>query len=555
MSSTSATSPITFSNFTGVDFNQIIQSITAASQVPITALQNQLTGVNTAISTLGTISGDFTSLQTALTALNTSVTIPPVGATVSDGAPFTASVLGSPVAGTYSVSVNQLASAETIASQGYASDSDTVGTGTIGITLGGISHSVTINSANDTLDGVASAITSANIGVSAQVVNTGLPGAPYRLEITSNATGAAQEFSVTNSLSGGTAPDFTDNEIGPVASSITGTSSATVGGTYTGNLTQEYDFSVTSGGTVGTDPITITYTSASGEQGTLSVPTGYTPGSSITGPDGLTISLASGTLNTSDSFSVGTFVPQVSSAEDAQVQVGNQIVSSPTNQVTNAIPGVMLSLSNTGGPSTVSVAQDETAQGNQINTFVSAYNTLLNDINSNTQAVPNQTAPPLADDGGLREVLFTLQMQLGTLNLADLGISVDQHTGQLSFSQSSFASAESSDPSAVNSALSSLYDAINPSVSFALAPNTGLIATETSSDQQQVTNLNSQISTLQNQLTQQTEQLQEQYAQLQATISSYQSMSELFTDSSSSDSSSSSSGSSTIPGTNLTMSA
>ena len=136
MSSTSATSGITFSNFTGIDFNSILTAETAAAQVPITAEQNQLVGVNTAISMLGTISGDFTTLQNALTTLNTSLTIPPVGATVSAGAPFTASVTGAPIDGTYSVNVSTLAQAQSLASQGYVSDTSNVGDGTISIAVG-----------------------------------------------------------------------------------------------------------------------------------------------------------------------------------------------------------------------------------------------------------------------------------------------------------------------------------------------------------------------------------------------------------------------------------
>ncbi len=66
-----STPSVTLSNFTGLDFNQILQADAAAAQIPITALQNQLVAVNTSISTLGAISGDFSSLQSALTTLNT----------------------------------------------------------------------------------------------------------------------------------------------------------------------------------------------------------------------------------------------------------------------------------------------------------------------------------------------------------------------------------------------------------------------------------------------------------------------------------------------------
>ncbi len=549
-----ATTPsVTLSNFTGLDFNQILQADAAAAQVPIAALQNQLVGVNTAISTLGTIAGDFTSLHSALTTLNTSLTIPPAGVSVSQGAPFTAAVSGGPINGTYNVTVSQLASAESLASQGYASSDASVGDGSVTITVGGQPTSITIDSSNDTLAGLAGAINGAGIGVTAQVVNTGAPGAPYRLQITSNATGSAQAFSISASLSGGTAPDFANNEIGPTdTSGVTGTATPTIGGTYTGTLSQGYHFTVVSGGTVGVDPITIAWKSDSGEVGTITVPTSYA-GQQINVADGITLTLGTGTLKTNDTFGAGAFVPQVTAAQDATVQVGSQIVTSSSNQVTNAIDGVTLDLNGTGGPSVVTVSPDLTTEASQISAFVSAYNTAVNDITTNTQALPNQTAPPLADDGGLRSTLFNLQSQLGTLNLSTLGISVNQQTGDLTFNQGQFITSASSNPTAVNSTIGQLYSALNPTVSGVVAPNTGLIATETTNDQAQTTQLSTQINTLSAEEQHQQQLLQAEFGQIQAAVATYQSLSQLFTDNSSSTSSSSSSSTPT-PGSNLTLS-
>lgn len=548
------TPSVTLSNFTGLDFNVILQAAMASAQIPMIDLQNKLVAENLAISTLGKIGGDFSAVQTSLNTLNTSLTIPPVAATVSQNAPFIAAVTGGPLAGTYAVSVSQLAAAETLASQGYASNNSTVGTGTITITTGTGSTPITIDSTNNTIDGVAGAINSAGIGVTAQVINTGLPGAPYRLEITSDVTGSAQAFSVASSLSGGVAPDFGNAQIGTtVADSISGTATPTVSGSYTGSLSQGYHFTVTSGGTVGTDPVTIAYASDSGEKGTITLPSGYTPGSPVTVVDGLTLSLSSGTLATGDKFSTAAFVPQVSAAQDARLQVGNQFVTSSSNQVTNAVPGLTLALDNVGGPATVTVAPDQTAQGNQISAFVSAYNNLVNDITANTQAVPNQSGPPLANDGGLRETIFNLQFQLGTLDLSKLGITIDQHSGQLSFNQSTFTAAQAADPAGVSQALSGLYSGLNPTVSAALTPNTGLIATETSSDQTQVTDLNKQIADLNKQLQDEQSRLVAEYAQIQAAVSGYQSLAQLFNGYSSN---TSSGGSSTPPpGSNLKVSA
>jgi flagellar hook-associated protein 2 len=547
-----STPSVTLSNFTGLDFNQILQADAAAAQIPITALQNELVGVNTAISTLGTIGGDFTTLQSALNALNTSLTIPPIGVTVSQNAPFTAAVTGGAVNGTYNVTVSQLASAQCVASQGYTSSGASVGDGTVTVTVGGQPTSITIDSSNDTLSGLASALNSAGIGITAQVVNTGAPGAPYRLQLTSNETGSAQGFSITASLSGGTAPDFANNKIGPTeTSAVTGTATPAIGGSFTGTLSQGYHFTVVSGGTVGVDPITIAWSSDSGESGTVTVPTSYA-GQQLTIADGITLTLGAGTLKTNDTFGAGAFVPQVTPAQDAKLQVGNQIITSSSNQVSNAINGVTLNLSGTGGPSVVTVAPDLTSEAGKVSAFVDAYNTAVKDIVSNTQALPKQTAPPLANDGGLRSTLFNLQSQLGTLNLSTLGISVDQRTGQLTFKQANFVAAASSNPSAVNEAIGQLYSALNPTVGQVVAPNTGLVATETTSDQQKTTQLAQKINTLTTQEQQQLQVLQVEFAQIQAVVSAYQSLSLLFQNSGSG---SSNTGSSTPPpGSNLTTS-
>ena len=553
MSSTSATSGITFSNFTGIDFNSILTSETAAAQVPITAEENQLVGVNTAISTLGTISSDFTALQNALTALNTSVTIPPVGATVSAGAPFSASIDGAPINGTYSVNVSSLAQAQSVASQGFTSDSAGVGDGTISITVAGQSPTtVTIDSTDDTLSGLANAINATpNIGVTAQVVDTGAPGAPYRLALTANSTGTDAAFSVSSSLSGGTAPDFADVAIGPTdTSSVTGTAAPTIGGTYTGSLSQGYEFSVVSGGTIGTDPITLNWTSDSGESGTLNIPANASGPTAVA--DGLTVSLGSGTLNTGDSFAVAAFVPNVSSAQNATVQVGNQIVVSQTNTVSNAVSGLTLQLNNTGSGSNVTVAPDLTTEGNNINAFVSAYNTAIGDIVQTTQAVPQETAPALAGDGGLRSMMFNLQSQLGTLNLSTLGITVDQNTGDLVFNQATYQQEANSDPTAVNQSITALNSALSPMVSQIVTPDTGLIASETASYNSEASDMNTKITEMNNDLTNYTAQLQAQYASIQATVAGYQSISQLFDAISSNGSNSSSSSSSSSP--TLTMS-
>jgi flagellar hook-associated protein 2 len=548
---TSATPPVTLGNFTGIDFNQLLQAVLETAQVPLSNLQSQVTSDNTEISTLGQIGGNFSSLQNSLTQLQTDATSTPLTASSSVGAPFSATVTGTPLAGAYDVSVNSLATAQVSASQGYSSDTDSVGTGTISITVDGETSNINITNSNDTLDGVAAAINQANLGVTAQVVNTGLPADPYRLQIASTSTGSAGAFTIATNLSGGTAPNFNGNSIGNVQlDSVTGNSQIAIGGTYTGTLSQGYQFTVVSGGTVGSSTITIDYTSDSGESGTITIPQSNPPQSPIAIIDGLVLTLGSGSLNTGDTFSVAAFNPTVDSAQNASVQVGNQLVSASTNNITNAIPGVTMSLTGTGGPAVVTVSPDETGISSDVSTFVNAYNQLLSQISTNTQALPNTTPPPLANNGALESAATGLQFALTGINLSNLGISVDSSTGQLEFNAGAFATQFQSNPDLVTSSINSLTQALSTQVSSALDPVDGVIATETNSINTQITGLNQQITSMQNQIQQEQSQLQAEYASIQASVSSYQNLSALLSDQYSN---SNSSGSTQVPGSNITI--
>lgn len=97
--------------------------------------------------------------------------------------------------GSYSVQVDSLARAQSLASGSFADkDSTSVGTGSLTIKVGDEIKTLTIDSSNDTLQGLASEINDAGIGVSAGVVDT---GDGFRLVVSSNETGTVNEVSIT----------------------------------------------------------------------------------------------------------------------------------------------------------------------------------------------------------------------------------------------------------------------------------------------------------------------------------------------------------------------
>ena len=110
--------------------------------------------------------------------------------------------------GTYSVEVTSLASAQALASRDVFADRDatSVGQGTLELSVGDKITNITIDSSNDTLQGLANAINEADAGVSAGIIDT---GSGYQLVLSADETGTANAVSI--SVTGDTTGTNTDN--------------------------------------------------------------------------------------------------------------------------------------------------------------------------------------------------------------------------------------------------------------------------------------------------------------------------------------------------------
>jgi flagellar hook-associated protein 2 len=96
--------------------------------------------------------------------------------------------------GTYTVTVDSLAQAQSLASGNFADrDSTAVGSGSLTISVGGKTTTLDIDSSNNTLQGIAQAINDADTGASAGIIDT---GNGYRLVLSSDKTGADNAVSI-----------------------------------------------------------------------------------------------------------------------------------------------------------------------------------------------------------------------------------------------------------------------------------------------------------------------------------------------------------------------
>ena len=100
------------------------------------------------------------------------------------------------------MTIDATAKAHQVASQGFADNDSEITQGTFEIRLGsGDPKTITIDSNNNNLSDLASAINSSGTGISATIVKDSAGGTtPYRLLLSSSKTGASNQITVTNNL-------------------------------------------------------------------------------------------------------------------------------------------------------------------------------------------------------------------------------------------------------------------------------------------------------------------------------------------------------------------
>ncbi|MBE7939207.1 MULTISPECIES: flagellar filament capping protein FliD [Ramlibacter] len=189
----------------GLDVNSIVTALMSVEQQPLTMLQAKASTMNTEVSALGQLKSQIANLSDAANKLTTASNWNPIGATSSDTSSVDVSADNTASAGQHSVQVQQLASAQVLASGAFASSATTVGTGTLTLQLGSTAAdgsftpgaaaavNITIGAQNNTLSGVRDAINAANAGVTASIV-TSPAGAQLVLR---SASGAASTVKIT----------------------------------------------------------------------------------------------------------------------------------------------------------------------------------------------------------------------------------------------------------------------------------------------------------------------------------------------------------------------
>ncbi|MHB1333582.1 MAG: flagellar filament capping protein FliD [Sulfuriferula sp.] len=204
----------------GLDVNGIVSKLMSLEQQPLTALNNQVASYQAQLSGYGQIKSALSQFQSAVQGLSSPTQFQSLTATLADATVATASASAGATPGTYALEVSSLAQAQKLVAAGQTSVSTAIGSGTattltfdFGTIAGGTlsngtytsasftsngagTKTVTIDASNNSLSGIRDAINSANIGVSATIVNDG-SASPYRLVLTDNTTGISNSMKIS----------------------------------------------------------------------------------------------------------------------------------------------------------------------------------------------------------------------------------------------------------------------------------------------------------------------------------------------------------------------
>ena len=244
-----------------------------------------------------------------------------------------------------------------------------------------------------------------------------------------------------------------------------------------------------------------------------------------------TASGAPGDITVSGNTSGLSFTKAVTGT-NASLVVDGIPISSASNTVSNVINGVTLSL---GSPSpstpvTVNVNPDTAQATTAINNLVSAYNTVIGEINSQFNvAADGSGGGPLEGDNSLRDVQsqllaafsYSVPGNSGVVNLASIGVNFNNN-GTLSVDSGKLSAALSSNYSAVQNLLQNTTNGFSQNLSTVLSNINGAGTGILSLDAQSITNtsqgLTKQIADLQASLATQQASLTAIYAQVNTTL-------------------------------------
>lgn len=617
---------------TGLPFdpNTVINSLLAADQIPIQNLQTQITNIHTNESIYKSIGTDVSSFQSIAFNLTLQSTIQANAATSSNTNALSATASPTAQAGSYSIAVTSLATAtaatstsplgqtiDSLASSTPLSGLNLSGTptpGTFSVVIDGAVKTITVDPTKPLIDAPPATPPQGALSQLQAAINTGIQGSDPGASATVSVSGDK----VRISLSGGTGSHtMSFGAAGDSSNFLALMNLFTVQGAMAGSGS-----TLSSSANVGVAQPTKTLASASlatalsGPPGTTGSPSGafsingvsisWDAGvdslnsiigrinssgagvtaqynsvsdqvvltSNTTGQTAMNLVDSSGNLLTALHLAPGATTAQKLGANASITINGTTTVTSISNTITNAAPGLTLTanaVTAPGSPATVTVGPDVTNITKQVQSFVDAANKVLGDINLTQQKDPTSgTYSQLLGDPTLNgiksQILTMLTGQLTTAgtyqSLQDIGIttgavgSTPGTTTTLQLDTTKLSAALAANPAQVAALFNGtggvngfqgVAQQLNTYMQQQTNPTQGPFAQFQSTGDAEVTSLQAQIANLNTMIANQRQALVTQFTAMSTALLSLSSQSSIFANMvgappSSSSSSSSSSG-------------
>ena len=419
-----------------------LQNVETPWKTQLTALQAQ----DTAISSLGTLFSNLSNDISSLTDFQ-GIMSEKEGSSSDQNVLTLTAANSAAIAGTHTVEVTNLAQTSSGYLTAIGNASDTIaGSITLQVGANGAPQTIALNSSDKTLAGLAAAINSSGVGVSASVL-TDATGS--RLSLVSGTSGAAGNVIVSsNSIVDTSALLNYTGTAGAGSTASTGTLAGitTPNDTLSGSIAIQVGNGTTENVVIGAQPASnvpahTVYTGTGAGANTLSglmsainsASLGVTA-SIVTNSDGTSsLSLLSGTTGTTGTLTVTSNVLDTSQSlgftssvpgTNANLTVDGIALTSASNTVANLIPGVTFQLLAPSAKESdgsleqvqVVIANDNAGVESTMNQFVSDYNSLVSAMNTQEGNDSSGNPEPLFGS----PTLSLLQQQiLGGLNAAD----------------------------------------------------------------------------------------------------------------------------------------
>jgi len=497
----SLTAPLPFAGVSqfSSDFQQVLTRAVQIAQLPVQALQNDQTTVQSEQQALTALEPDLTSVGSAIAALGTLSANGGLEANSSNSSIVTAVNTGASGEASYTISdITSLASpARETSLTGYANTTTTAvsASGYVNLVVGSNTYQLNISGSNNNLAGLAAAINNAGAGVNATILTTGTGTTPDYLTISASNPGAT-----TLQLNDLTNPsDLVSN---------TGTGTETSLTTYADPASTAVSADGYLNLVVGSNTYNLNIASNNNLNGLVQAINNANAGvtASVSGSS-LSISTnnASATTIQLNDLTPSGLITATNQGSNAKFLLNNIPVQRSNNTINDLIPGISLTLNGASptGSATISLETDPSQLSGALQTLVTSYNAALADV----AAQSGQSGGPLTGNLVIQQISQDLQQMVTYFNpsgtssihsLADLGISFSD-TGQMSFDQTTFnglSDSQISDALSFFGSSNSGFAALANNFTQLADPITGLIQSQQAGYTAENTQITNQIATL-----------------------------------------------------------